>query len=65
MYATTRASLVDHTVRSARPRPFSSRCTAATRSRSWAIRRAIAHVPSVLALSAIVIVHDTAKCSVR
>ena len=55
MYATTRASLVDHTVRSARPRPFSSRCTAVTRSSSCASRRAIAQVPSVLALSATVI----------
>ena len=55
MYASTGASEADQTARSARPRPFSARCTTATAGSSAAIRRATASVPSVDALSATVI----------
>ena len=53
MYATTDASDASHAARSARPRPFSSRCTAVTPSISAARRAASSAVPSVEALSAI------------
>ena len=54
-YASTGASEADHTARSARPRPFSDRCTTVTAGSSAATRRATASVPSVEALSATVI----------
>ncbi len=54
MYATTSASLVDHTVCSARPRPASGIRSALSPGSHPARAVAIAHVPSVLPLSAIV-----------
>ena len=55
MYASTGASDADHTARSARPRPFSSRWTTVTSANSSASASATASVASVLALSATVI----------
>jgi len=46
----------DQAARSARPRPFCSRCVARTPGSSRSSSRAMPHVPSVLALSAIVMV---------
>ena len=54
MYARTSASLCDQTARSARPRPGCSMRTARTSSKSRASRSAMAQVPSVLPLSAMV-----------
>jgi hypothetical protein len=53
MYATTSALLCVHAVRSARPRPFCSRCSTFTSS-SFASACARSSVLSLLALSAIV-----------
>jgi hypothetical protein len=55
MYASTAASDVDQTARSARPRPFSCMCTTRTDGNSAASRFATSSVVSVLALSATVI----------
>ena len=55
MYASTFASLLLHAARSARPRPFASRCRARTDVRSLASRTEPNQVPSVEALSTIVI----------
>jgi hypothetical protein len=55
MYASTAASECVHTNFSARPRPFSLRCTAATSGSVSASRSATSAVASVLALSAMVI----------
>ncbi len=55
MYATTSASDAVHAVRRAWPRPFRSRCSASTFGRSRASRVAANQVPSVDALSTIVI----------
>ncbi len=65
MYASTAASDVDHTALSARPRPFWARCTARTPLISSASASAISAVPSVLALSAMVIRKECGKRSVR
>jgi len=59
MYATTRAMLRDHAVRSARPRPFCSSRSTSTPASATANDCAISGVASVLALSAIRIRHDT------
>jgi hypothetical protein len=58
MYATTRARLVDHATRSARPRPFCSSRSTRMWSSSAASLSAMSGVRSVLALSAIVIRHE-------
>ena len=55
MYARTSASLCDQIARRARPRPGCSMRTARTSPNSRASLLAIAQVPSVLPLSAIVI----------
>ena len=55
----------DHAARSARPRPFWSRCSALTPSSSAARRQAMPHVRSVLALSAIVTATGAGSASVR
>ena len=65
MYATTCALLAVQAVRSARPRPFSSRCRHATPGSAAVRSSAIDHVRSVLALSAMVTAHVTVKRSVR
>ena len=65
MYASTGASEADHTARSARPRPFSGRCSTVTAGSSAATRRATASVPSVEALSATVIRNRYGKPAVR
>ena len=54
MYATTAASDADHAVRNASPRPLRSRWRAATCGRSRANRMAVIQVPSVEALSTMV-----------
>ena len=61
MYATTSASLSDHAVRSASPRPLRSRCSTRTLSSDSASSRATRRVPSVLALSATVTEHRNGK----
>ena len=60
-----RRVLAAHAVRRARPRPLASRRSTCTWSSSWARRVAIAHVPSVLALSAMVITQVWGKHAPR
>ena len=65
MYATTSASLALQAVRRARPRPLRSRCRARTPGSSCWSRCACNHVPSVDALSTIVMRHENGKAPVR
>ena len=65
MYASTSARLTDHAVLSARPRPLAGRCMAPTSGSSYIRRRAICSVPSVLALSTIVICQENGNVADR